>query len=203
MATAKNNPLFNAVADDHQEMYQYYDEYVRNKGNTEAQTKWSNQLIWEIARHAVGEEIVIYPLMERHLGQEGVKLADHDRDDHQFVKENLYKLESMNVGTPEYDGLLRSVMDHLHEHNDSEETQDLPQLFQAIGADRAQAAALDFKRTKKFAPTHPHPAAPNKPPFETVAGLMAAPLDLLRDTFQKFPSHEEKEAAEHRAQQKN
>jgi hypothetical protein len=138
------------------------------------------------------------------------------------VKENLYKLESMNVGTPEYDGLLRSVMDHLHEHNDSEETQDLPQLFQAIGADRAQAAALDFKRTKKFAPTQyvsparydvgavlmnyscsPHPAAPNKPPFETVAGLMAAPLDLLRDTFQKFPSHEEKEVAEHRAQQKN
>ena len=59
----------------------------------------------------------------------------------------------MNVGTPEYDGLLSSVMDHLHEHNDSEETKDLPQLFHAIGADRAQAAALDFKRTKKFAPT--------------------------------------------------
>ncbi len=32
-----------------------------------------------------------------------------------------------------------------------------------------------------------HPNAPNKPPFETVAGLMAAPLDKLRDLFEKFP----------------
>jgi iron-sulfur cluster repair protein YtfE (RIC family) len=75
-------------------MYQYYDEYVRNKGNTEAQTKWSNQLIWEIARHAVGEEIVIYPLMERHLGQEGVKLADHDRDDHQVRGRYVLRIRS-------------------------------------------------------------------------------------------------------------
>jgi len=32
-----------------------------------------------------------------------------------------------------------------------------------------------------------HPNAPNKPPFETVAGLMAAPIDKLRDLFEKFP----------------
>jgi hypothetical protein len=34
-----------------------------------------------------------------------------------------------------------------------------------------------------------HPNAPNKPPFETVAGLMAAPLDKLRDLFEKFPQN--------------
>jgi len=34
-----------------------------------------------------------------------------------------------------------------------------------------------------------HPNAPNKPPFETVAGLLAAPLDKLRDLFEKFPQN--------------
>jgi hypothetical protein len=40
-------------------------------------------LRWEIARHAVGEEIVVYPLMEKHLGEEGLKLTNHDREEHQ------------------------------------------------------------------------------------------------------------------------
>lgn len=32
-----------------------------------------------------------------------------------------------------------------------------------------------------------HPNAPNKPPFETVASLLGAPFDKLRDLFEKFP----------------
>ena len=40
-----------------------------------------------------------------------------------------------------------------------------------------------------------HPSAPNKPPFETLAGLMAAPMDKLKDIFSKFPSDQEKDAA--------
>ncbi|KAK4074669.1 hypothetical protein Purlil1_12888 [Purpureocillium lilacinum] len=34
-----------------------------------------------------------------------------------------------------------------------------------------------------FAPTRSHPRAPDKPPFETVVGLMTAPLDKVRDIF--------------------
>ncbi|KAF8155803.1 hypothetical protein B0H34DRAFT_659418, partial [Crassisporium funariophilum] len=48
-------------------------------GNTDAQERWSCQLIWEVARHTIGEELVVYPLMEKHLGAEGKKLAVEDR----------------------------------------------------------------------------------------------------------------------------
>lgn len=45
-----------------------------------------------------------------------------------------------------------------------------------------------FERTKMFTPTRSRPSAPNKPPFETVVGLMTAPVDKLRDLlFTKFP----------------
>ncbi|KDR79376.1 hypothetical protein GALMADRAFT_63570 [Galerina marginata CBS 339.88] len=187
--------LIDAVAEDHQEMYDYYEEYVRNAGNTDAQLRWSNQLAWEVARHAVGEELVVYPLMEKHLGAKGKELADHDRAEHHKVKELLYKLESIKPGTPEHASLLKSVLDHLKPHNDSEEQEDLPLLQDAIGAKGAAAAAASFKRTKKFAPTRAHPSAPDKPPFETFAGLLAAPIDKLKDLFAKFPTEEQKEEA--------
>lgn len=48
-------------------------------------------------------------------------------------------------------------------------------------------AGKKFERTKMFAPTRAHPSAPNKPPFETVVGLITAPLDKLRDVFRTFP----------------
>ena len=65
------------------QMYTYYDQYVKNTGDADAQDRWARQLIWEVARHAVGEELVIYPLMERHLGAQGQRLADEDRAEHQ------------------------------------------------------------------------------------------------------------------------
>jgi len=64
-------------------MYEYYTQYLNSKGDPDAQERWARQLTWEVARHAVGEEIVIYPLMEKHLGAEGKALADKDRADHQ------------------------------------------------------------------------------------------------------------------------
>ncbi|KAF6760661.1 HHE domain-containing protein [Ephemerocybe angulata] len=196
MASITKNPLFDAVADDHQEMYEYYDQFVKHNGQPEVQQKWANQLIWEIARHAVGEEIVVYPLMEKYLGEEGLKLANEDRADHQFVKEKLYTLESdMKVGTPEYDQLLKTVMDHLHRHNDSEEQKDLPLLTAKIGHEGSLTAASQFKKSKKFAPTHAHPMAPNRPPFETLVGFMAAPVDKLIDLFESWPSEEEMKEA--------
>ena len=63
-------------------MYEYYDNYVK-ADNADEQSRWARQLTWEIARHAVGEEIVVYPLMEELMGEEGRKLTDQDRADHQ------------------------------------------------------------------------------------------------------------------------
>ncbi|KAG6919344.1 hypothetical protein DXG01_006891 [Tephrocybe rancida] len=195
MATHKHQSLMEAIKEDHQEMYEYYDQYCKAKGNADAQERWSRQLTWEVARHAVGEELVVYPLMESHLGEKGKELADEDRADHQVVKEQLYKLESCKPGTSEHEALLKSIMDHLHEHNDSEEQQDLPLLEPALGEEGSKSAAASFTRTKQFVPTRAHPSAPNKPPFETLAGLMAAPFDKLKDAFSKFPTEEMKENA--------
>ncbi|KZT03678.1 uncharacterized protein LAESUDRAFT_659217 [Laetiporus sulphureus 93-53] len=191
--------LFQSVKEDHEEMYLYHDEFkrARESGDVDAQARWAHQLTWEVARHAVGEEIVVYPLMEKHLGDTGRKLADHDRAEHQHVKESLYRLESMSPGSSEYAETIELIMALLHPHNDDEEIKDLPLLERAIGSDASAEAAVSFKRTKKLVPTRAHPSAPNQPPYETFAGFLAAPIDKIKDWFATWPTEDEmKEAKE-------
>ncbi|KAJ7356460.1 hypothetical protein DFH08DRAFT_688907, partial [Mycena albidolilacea] len=145
------------------------------------------------AQHVVGEGIILYPLMEKHLGAEGLKLTDHDREEHQHVKEMLSTMESLTPGTDEYDKILERMMVSLH-HHDDEEIKDLPLVEPHLGEDANKEAALQFSLTKKFVPTRAHPGAPNKPPFETLAGFLLVPIDKLRDEFTKFLTEEMKEA---------
>lgn len=60
-------------------------------------------------------------------------------------------------------------------------------LEKALDDADSEEMTSSFKRTKMFIPTRSHPHAPDKPPFETVAGLMSAPIDHLADLFRKFP----------------
>ncbi|KNE57355.1 hypothetical protein AMAG_18042 [Allomyces macrogynus ATCC 38327] len=43
-----------------------------------------------------------------------------------------------------------------------------------------------FLGAKRMAPTHPHPAAPDKPVTEAIVGAMTTPLDKLRDVPREF-----------------
>jgi hypothetical protein len=78
-------------------------------------------------------------------------------------------------------------MKDLNQHIKEEENDDLPALESAIQNDESESIAKSFGRTKAFVPSRSHPSAPNKPPFETVVGLMTAPVDHLMDLFRKFP----------------
>lgn len=78
-------------------MYEYFDNYLAAKGDVDTQARWVRQLTWEIARHAASEEIVVYPLMEKHLGSEGRRLADHDRADHQVCWQQAIVLRRLSL----------------------------------------------------------------------------------------------------------
>jgi hypothetical protein len=64
---------------------------------------------------------------------------------------------------------------------------DLPALDDALSSEDSKRLAESFSRIKVFAPSRCHPMAPNKPPFDAVAGLIAAPLDYLGDLLRRFP----------------
>ena len=78
-------------------------------------------------------------------------------------------------------------MDDLSQHIKEEEQDDLPALDKVTREEDAQNLAKMFNRTKAFVPSRSHPHAPSRPPFETVVGLMTAPIDHLGDMLRKFP----------------
>lgn len=93
----------------------------------------------------------------------------------------------MKESDPRFDDILRTLMDEFGRHIKDEEVNDLPKLENALVGEESQRLVYDFERAKMFVPSRSHPSTPDRPPFETVAGLMFAPIDHLGDIFRKFP----------------
>ncbi|KAJ4130556.1 hypothetical protein NW754_009608 [Fusarium falciforme] len=177
-----------AIIKDHRELEQYYNEVI-NSADHDHQQRFGNQFVWELARHSIGEELVVYPAMERYMGTKGKEMAEHDRQEHHQVKELLKTFQGLSPQDSNYLPKLKEIWTLLSKHIEEEEGQDLPALEQALKADDGQSESMSnsFSRTKMFVPTRSHPSAGEHPPFETVMGLMAAPMDRLADMFRKFP----------------
>ncbi|KAJ8063134.1 hypothetical protein OCU04_008377 [Sclerotinia nivalis] len=178
--------ITDAILKDHQEIREYADK-VRQATDDDTRARWQNQFTWELARHSVGEELVVYPAFAKHLGMQGQKMADTDRAEHQTVKEALYKFQNLKPSDADLIPTLDALMKNLNEHIKGEEADDLPALESALESHESESMARSFGRTKAFVPSRSHPNAPNKPPFETVVGLLTAPIDHLGDMLRKFP----------------
>jgi len=111
----------------------------------------------------------------------------HTATDTPQVKEELKKFQNLSAGSPEFLPTIKALMSDLSEHMREEEEHDLIALDSGLNAADAEALAKTFGRTKMFVPSRSHPSVPSKPPFETVVGLMAAPIDHLADLLRKFP----------------
>jgi hemerythrin superfamily protein len=75
-----------ALTQDHRDLERYYKEVVNNPGNHDHQERYGNQFTWELARHSVAEELIIYPAFEKYLGPKGKGIAEKDRKEHHEVR---------------------------------------------------------------------------------------------------------------------
>ena len=73
-----------AIGADHQRFDVLYDNIKAEKDDA-AKVRWRNELTWTVARHAISEELTLYPAMEKHLGEIGVELSKTDKEQHQGV----------------------------------------------------------------------------------------------------------------------
>ena len=94
---AAMSTVSDALIKDHRELEDYYQNIV-NATDDDTRTRWQNQFTWELARHSIGEELVVYPAFEKHLGAEGKKMADKDRAEHQVVCMPLPAMASARHG---------------------------------------------------------------------------------------------------------
>ncbi|KAJ6032762.1 hypothetical protein N7540_003494 [Penicillium herquei] len=174
-----------AIKKDHREIEDYHNQ-ILSAGTDKEKTQWQNQFTWELARHSIGEELVVYPQFERKLPN-GQAMADKDRQEHQAIKEQLKAFQNMQPSDPQFEPALKSLMSDLSKHIKEEESEDLPKLEDNLSTEESDELSTSFGRTKIFVPSRSHPSAPDKPPFETAVGLMTAPIDHLADLFRSWP----------------
>jgi hypothetical protein len=99
-------------------------------------------------------------------------------------------LRSLSPSDSDFESTLDNLCANLSHHIEEEQNANLHALKKALPEGGAGTLAKSFGRTKHFY-SNSHPMAPDKPPYETVAGLMVAPLDKLGDLFRKFPNEED------------
>jgi hemerythrin superfamily protein len=80
--------LTEAVTSDHRDLEKYYKIIVNSK-DADEQERYGNQFTWELARHSVAEELIVYPAMERYMGEAGKDHAEKDRKQHHQVSQRL------------------------------------------------------------------------------------------------------------------
>lgn len=182
--------IIDKVKHDHEELDEAYTRYKKfhKEGNEEEAAKWFNEFVWEISRHAVTEEIVLYPLIALQ-GEKGKKIADESRAEHQETKDMLAEIQGISdpaLFEKKFDAIMAAVRKHIKK----EEREDLVYLKQTVDEKGREAAGTTFALGKNIVPTRPHAAVPNKPAaLEGALGLLITPIDKLRDIFTPFPSN--------------
>ncbi|GIM96173.1 hemerythrin domain-containing protein [Paractinoplanes toevensis] len=136
--------------------------------------------ISELVRHAVAEEMYVYPAMRKYL-PEGDKAVEHDVEEHKELEETMKRLEGLEVSSADFDETLRKLEEILADHVQDEETEQFPQLRSRIPHEELVELAGKVQTAKKLAPTRPHPGAPNSELFHKLAGPGVGLVDRLRD----------------------
>jgi hemerythrin superfamily protein len=136
--------------------------------------------ISELVRHAVAEEMYVYPAMRKYL-PDGEQAVEHDIDEHKELELTMKRLEAADVSGAEFDEALRRLEELLADHVRDEEDEQFPELRRRIPAEELRELAEKVETAKKLAPTRPHPAAPNSELFHKLVGPGVGMVDRLRD----------------------
>jgi len=164
---------------------------ILGAGTEDERLRWRNQFVWELARYAVGEELVMLPVFEKTLPN-GLGVANSARGVLGEIKDDLYTFQNEAPSSSTFRSTLDGLMEKLRAHMNELEGHDIAVLEGKIEPRESEKMVMQLKRTSLFTPTRSHPgrrmSGPDRPPFESVFQLLTAPVDHLSDVFRKFPA---------------
>jgi hemerythrin superfamily protein len=136
--------------------------------------------ISELVRHAVAEEMYVYPAMKKYL-PDGDKAVEHDVEEHKELERTMKQLEDVDVSSADFDSRLRELESTLADHVQDEESEQFPELRRQVPREELVELAGKVETAKKVAPTRPHPGAPNNELFHKLVGPGVGMVDRMRD----------------------
>ena len=177
--------VIDELTTDHREAVQLLEDIAMSTDPGERRDL-TDAAISEIVRHAVAEEMYVYPAMREHL-PDGDDAVEHDVQEHKQLEEVMKRLEATPDGE-EFDALIRDLAEKLRHHAHDEETDQFPQLRKQVPREKLIELREKVIAAKKLAPTRPHPDAPRSELFHKVVGPGVGLVDRLRDKLTNRPT---------------
>ena len=164
---------------DHQEMVELIS---RIEGAADAGTRrdLADAVIAEVMRHAVAEEMYVYPAVEKHVPH-GKDEVEHDKEEHEEIVQIMKRLEDVDASDERFLELVRELDGKLRHHAEDEEKEQFPKLRQHLPAEDLMELGRKVEAVKRVAPTRPHPSAPHAELFHKTVGAGIGLVDRLRD----------------------
>jgi hemerythrin-like domain-containing protein len=164
---------------DHREVEQMFTEFEQATDPKEKRAI-ADKVIIELVRHSEAEEQAVYPMMRKHI-ENGDAIVEHEIDEHSQAERLMKQLDRMDPTNPEFGVLMQQLMTAVKEHIAEEENEAFPQFRQAVSPEELEKLGKTVQALKKIVPTHPHPMAPDHPPFNALLAPGTALVDRVRD----------------------
>ena len=164
---------------DHREVEQMFAEYEQATDPGDKRVI-VDKIIIELVRHAEAEEQAVYPMIRSHI-ENGDAMVEHEIDEHSQAERLMKSLDGMDPTNPEFGVLMGQLMTSIKEHVAEEENVVFPQFRQTVSPEELDKLGKTVQALKKIVPTHPHPMAPDHPPFNALLAPGAALVDRVRD----------------------
>lgn len=180
--TGNGLDVINILTTDHQEMLELLAQ-VESSNDPEQRRDLIDAAIAEVMRHAVAEEMYVYPAMEKYIPN-GRDEVEHDKREHDELVKVMKKLEDVDASDPSFMTLTKEMEKQLRHHIDDEESDQFPKLRNHIPVDELIDLGNKVDAAKKLSPTRPHPSAPHSELFHKSVGPGVGMVDRLLDKLQ-------------------
>jgi hypothetical protein len=164
---------------DHREMLELLTQ-IEGTPDAAARRDLADTVTAELMRHAVAEEMYVYPAVEEHV-PDGAQEVAHDKQEHDEIVQLLKRWEDVDAADPQFMAVTLELEAQLRHHIADEEADQFPQLRAHIPADTLVELGRKVEAAKKLAPTRPHPHAPHSELFHKTIGPGVGMVDRLRD----------------------
>lgn len=174
------------LTNDHREVEKLFGRWEGlSAGKEDERREVAQEIVRHLATHAAIEEQLLYPTVRDRVPG-GEALARESLEEHQQVERVLDELDSADATDPGYAEKLGQLMRDVDEHVREEENEIFPKLRDAVPQDDLDSIGEAMEKARKVAPTRPHPAAPDSPPGNLVAGPVAGAVDRVRDAIREI-----------------
>jgi hemerythrin superfamily protein len=158
-------------------------EEVFSASDPKAREKAFIELRQLLAVHETAEEMVVHP-RARHEIADGDEIVDARLQEEHQAKEQLSKLESMDVSSKEFIDELTKFRDAVIDHAEHEENEEFNKLQRKLDPDELERLAKAVQAAEAIAPTRPHPGVESAKANFAV-GPFASMLDRARDLLKQ------------------